>query len=331
MTHRIRHSAPFIGDEEIAAVTRVLRSGRLAQGPEVEAFEQDCAAFVGPMYAIAVSSGTAALHLTIEVLCPGGRVALPSYGCASLMTAVRLAHAEPVLCDIRPDFNIHPKIVAEDCSAVIVAHLFGARSELPSGCAVVEDIAQSIGGPTGCDGVVTIASFYATKLMTTGEGGMALTNDRALADAIRDLRDYDNRDNFRVRFNYKLTELQAAIGREQLKRLPGFIARRREIAAAYSDAFRELPLTLPADADHVYFRYVVRTPERDSLEAHLGMNGIEAKRPVYKPAHHYLPADCPESERAHAEALSVPVHPMMTDGDVRRVIDAVRSHFDARG
>jgi len=323
VTYRIAHSAPCVGDDEIAAVARVLRSGRLAQGPEVEAFESECAALVGRAHAVAVSSGTAALHLAMQVLCTDKPVALPSYGCASLLTAVHLANAWPVLCDIGADFNLDARTTPRECAAVIAPHLFGARAVLPDCPAIIEDIAQSIGGPTGRAGVVAIASFYATKLMTTGEGGLVLTDDAPIADAVRDLRDYDNRDTFAARTNYKLTEMQAAIGRVQLRRLPGFIARRREIAARYNDAFRGLPLTLPEGADHIYFRYVVRTPARDTLELRLRAHGIEAKRPVYKPAHHYLAADCPESERAHHEALSIPIHPALTDEDVNHVIESM--------
>ena len=327
MSDRIRHSAPCVGDDEIAAVTKVLRSGRLAQGPEVEAFELECAALVGRRHAVAVSSGTAALHLALETMCPGGRAALPSYGCASLLTAVRLAGATPLLCDIGADFNIDTKTMPAGSDAVIVPHLFGAVAALPARPAAIEDIAQSIGGPTGRAGRVTIASFYATKLMTTGEGGMLLTDDAALADAVRDLRDYDNRDAFRVRFNYKLTEMQAALGRVQLGRLPAFIARRRAIAAEYDRAFRGLPLVLPSGEGHVYFRYVVRTANRDALEQHLDARGIEAKRPVYKPAHHYGSDSCPESEKAHTEALSLPVHPALSAADVQRVIAGTMAYF----
>jgi len=327
MIYRIQHSAPCIGDDEIAAVTRVMRSGRLAQGPEVEAFERECAAFVGRRHGVAVSSGTAALHLAIEVLAPETPIALPSYGCASLMTAVRLARAQPALCDIGADFNLDARTVSTNTIAAIVPHLFGARADLPRVPMVIEDIAQSIGGPTGFGGVVAVASFYATKLMTTGEGGIVVTDDESIAGAVRDLRDYDNRDAFRVRYNYKMTEMQAAIGRVQLGRLPGFVARRRAIAAQYDDALRALPLTLPAGPDHVYFRYVVRTPQRAALEAHLHADGIEAKRPVYKPAHHYLAADCPASERAHTETLSVPIHPALTDAGVRSVIESVTAFF----
>lgn len=327
MNFRVPHSAPVIGEEEIDAVARVLRSGRLAQGPEVELFEEEGAAFVGRTFGVAVSSGTAALHLALEVLCPRGRVALPSYGCASLLTAVDLAEAKPVLCDTRADFNINPDTVPSDVGAAIVPHLFGARATAPSCSTIIEDIAQSIGGPTGRDGIVSIASFYATKLMTTGEGGMLLTDDEGLANTFRDMRDYDNRDEYRARYNYKVTEMQAAIGRVQLGRLPEFITRRKEIAAQYTDAFSSFPMALPQGADHIFFRYVVRTDQRDALEAHLQSQGIEAKRPVYKPAHHYRPANCPESERAHAEALSIPIHPAMNAADVRRVVRALTSYF----
>ena len=328
MNFRVPHSAPVVGEEEVEAAARVLRSGRLAQGPEVEAFEEECAGFVGRKFGVAVSSGTAALHLALAVLCPRGRVALPSYGCASLLTAVDLAEAEPLICDTRDDFNLNQAAVIGDAKAVILPHLFGARADGPASSGVlIEDIAQSIGGPTGREGVASIASFYATKLMTTGEGGMLLTDDEGLASAFRDLRDYDNRENYRPRYNYKLTEMQAAIGRVQLMRLPGFIIRRKEIAAQYNRAFEALPLTLPQGAGHVYFRYVVRTAQREALEAHLQSQGIEAKRPVFKPAHHYRPATCPESERAHAEALSVPIHPAMDDADVRRVVRALMRYF----
>lgn len=328
--YTIPHSAPTVGEDEIAAAARVLRSGRLAQGREVAAFEEECAARCGRAHAVAVSSGTAALHLALEALYPAQdcRVALPSYGCAALMTAVRLAKCRPVLVDNRADFNLDPNSVAE-CDAVIVPHLFGAQAELPTGMTVIEDIAQCIGGPDGHKGIVSIASFYATKLITSGgEGGMLLTDNASLADAVRDRRDYDNRPDFQARYNYKMTDLQAAVGRVQLARLDGFIARRKAIASAYDAALSGLPVTLPSGRDHIYFRYVVRTSMRDTLETYLRERGIEAKRPVYCPAHHYVGGLFPEADRAHAEALSLPIYPTMSDDQVNTVANAILAFFE---
>ncbi len=336
----IQHSAPVIGDEEVEAVSRVLYSGRIAQGPEVEAFEDECAALVGRRHAVAVSSGTAALHLALNALGVDERstVATPSYACASLLTAISLQRAKPYLCDVGADFNLDATTLPQDVDATIVPHLFGAPAHVPPGPAVIEDIAQSFGGATGSRAPVAITSFYATKMMTTGEGGMVLCDDEAIAEHVRDRRDYDNRDDFRDRFNYKLTDIQAALGRVQLTRLPGFIARRSEIAARYLESFRDLPFELPEPKGHVFFRFVICTGQRDALEEHLQQRGIEAKRPVHRPAHHYLDAgdvgeaadslgSYPGSERAHKCALSLPIHPNMLDEDVEGVIDSVREFY----
>ena len=324
----ISHSKPCIGDEEIAAAGRVLASGRLAQGEEVAAFERECAAFCGRRHAVAVNSGTSALHLALGAIgvAPDDAVAVPAYACAALITAVSLQHARPVLCDVGEDYNLAPGSAPHECAAVIVPHLFGAPASLPASGAVIEDIAQSMGGDTGRTAPVAVTSFYATKLMTTGEGGMLLTDDEALAEYARDRRDYDNRDDFVERHPYKMTEFQAAIGRVQLHRLPAFIARRRAIAARYHEAFAGLPFRLPRLARHVFFRYVVATPERDRLQAHLERCGIEAKRPVYRPAHHYLGGAFPGAETAHRECLSLPIYPALLETEIVRVIDSVR-HF----
>ena len=308
-----------------------LLSGSLAQGREVEAFEQECAAFLGRRHAVAVNSGTAALHLALGALGvePDEPVAAPSYACASLITAIHLHGARPELCDSANDFNLDASTIPTHCRAVIVPHLFGAAARMPHADLVVEDIAQSMGGATGRATRVAITSFYATKLITTGEGGMLLTDDEAIAEYARDRRDYDNRDDFIVRFNYKMTDVQAAIGRVQLTRLPEFLARRREIALRYQTAFRGLPVTLPNPDGHVFFRYVVATPHREALEAHLRADGIDAKRPVYRPAHHHLGGVFPNAERAHAECVSLPIYPSLVDADAGRVIDSLRRFFGA--
>lgn len=326
----IPHSAPDIGREEADAAERVLRSGHLAQGREVAAFERECAALVGRRHAVAVNSGTAALHLALVALGveEGAPVAIPSYACAALLTALGLQRARPVLCDIGADYCLDPDAVPPGPGAAIAAHLFGNAGPLPREGRVIEDIAQSMGGPTGRSGIAAITSFYATKLMTTGEGGMLFTDDDGMAECARDRRDYDNRDDGAQRYAYKMTDIQAAIGRVQLERLPGFLTRRRLLARRYSDAFAGLPLRLPAmTEDHVFFRYVVATDRRDALEAHLRARGVEAKRPVYRPAHHYLGGAYPRSEQAHRECLSLPLYPALVDEAAIRVIESVRSFF----
>ena len=325
----IPHSKPTIGTEEMNAVSRVLSSGHLAQGAEVEAFEKDCAEILGRKHAVAVNSGTAALHLALSALGVGRDepVAAPSYGCAALITAIRLQQAEPLLCDIDGNYNLDPALVPLDCRAAIVPHLFGATAAIPAVDGVVEDIAQSMGGPTGRASRVAVTSFYATKLVTTGEGGMVLTDDEAIAEHARNLREYDNRDDFVVRHPYKMTDVQAALGRVQIRRLPKFLERRRQIALQYNAELAALPLRLPDPEGHVFFRYVVETQRQADLILSLNAEGIEAKRPVYRPAHHYLGGQFPNSQRAHEQCVSLPLYPAMTSADIRCVIDSVQKFF----
>lgn len=330
----IPHSRPTIGDEEVAAAERVLRSGHLAQGREVEALEAECASFVSRKYGVAVNSGTAALHLALAALefGPGRTAAVPAYACASLLHAVHLSGASVELTDVGEDANLDRACLNGRHHGGIVAHLFGAPAAIPGTHPFIEDIAQSLGGDTGRATPIAVASFYATKLMTTGEGGMLLTDDPTIAEFARDRRDYDNRDDFVTRYPYKMTDLQAAIGREQLRKLPRFVERRREIAASYREALKETPVTLPGGDAHVYFRFVLRTPERDAAIGRLAERGVEAKRPVHRPLHHvfvakppdfvHLNAAYPNADLWHETALSLPIYPALTDAETQRVIDA---------
>lgn len=310
---------------------RVLESGQIAQGREVAAFEEECAAMVGRKHGVAVNSGTAALHLALIGMgvSLGDTVAIPSYACAALAQAIAWQGATAMPCDIGDDYNLDPAHVPDSAMGVIVPHLFGARARLPRNPSVIEDLAHSIGGPTGHGSILAIASFYATKMMTTGEGGMLLTDDEGLADLARDLRDYDNRDDFQVRRAYKMTDFQAAMGRVQLKRLPEFIERRAEIAAHYDAGLAGLPVSRPRLEDSVHFRYVIATPKRDDLAAWLKARGIGASRPVYRPAHHTLGGNCPRSERAHGENVSLPIYPELTTAEITFVIKSTAAYFEA--
>ena len=337
----IRHSLPTLGEEEADAAARVIRSGMVAQGREVQAFEEETAAFVGRRYGVAVSSGTAALHLSLRALgCgPESVVGLPAYACASLVTAVGMNNSVSRLLDIDERFAMNIKQIPQDADTLIVPHLFGGVAELSDAENVIEDIAQSIGNGTGAGSKVAVASFYATKLLTTGEGGMVLTDDSAIAEFARDHRDYDNRDDYRQRYPYKMTDVQAAMGRVQLTKLPGFLERRRVVAERYREGLAGLPVVLPEHWDqHAYFRFVVLTDQRERLETFLNARGIEAKRPVYSPAHRYFERTCPanvrvagdypRADRAHAEALSLPIHPQMSDAEVGTVVKAVEQFFE---
>ncbi|MFP6583491.1 MAG: DegT/DnrJ/EryC1/StrS family aminotransferase [Candidatus Hydrogenedentota bacterium] len=168
---------------------------------------------------------------------------------------------------------------------------------------------------------------------------MVLCDDEGLAEHLRDRRDYDNRDTLAQHFPYKMTDMQAAMGRVQLQKLSGFLARRRDISLQYSDTLREVPLVLPESGEHVFFRYVVLSKARVAMERYLYAQGVEAKRPVYLPAHQYFSGEkknarvrlqerYPVADRAHAEALSLPIHPGMTDADVNHVAQCVQRFFE---
>jgi dTDP-4-amino-4,6-dideoxygalactose transaminase len=312
------------------AVTGVLKSGALAQGEQVRNFEEECAQVVGRKYAVAVSSGTAALHLALGAIAVPKEewVAIPSFTCPALATAVALHGGRSSICDVGADFNLDAETITEHVKYAIVPHMFGAPAKMPEKKIIVEDIAQFMGGGGGKATPVSITSFYATKLITTGEGGMLFTNDEGIAQYARDRRDYDNRDDFKLRYPYKMTEMQAVMGRVQLRRLPKFIERRREIAARYHEAMNFLPVRLPNPIGHVFFRYVIGTDRRAELESFLVKRGIEAKRPVYRPMHQLLTGGCPKAQAAFEDALSLPIYPSLIEGELRHVVDCLLEFFN---
>lgn len=332
----------MLGAEESEAAVAVIRSGQLVQGLYVERFEQAMAAFLGLPGAVAVSSGTVALSLALTALgtSPGDRIVMPSYVCSALwLAAVRLG-AEPCLVDVEPDtYTLDPRGVAQALSnrtrAIIVPHPFGLPADLTRlralGVPLVEDCAQTLGSTqdgmaVGQVGALTICSFYATKLLCTGEGGMVLSKDSRLLDHVRGLREYDERPRLdRDTFNYKMTDLQAAIGLCQVERLPWFLERRQHIARYYSAHLGAVgvPVPLiPADRTHVFYRYIVRMerPLQD-LITRLEQRGIDCRRPVYQPLHRYIElGHFPESDRAWETALSIPIYPALRDVDVERIV-----------
>jgi dTDP-4-amino-4,6-dideoxygalactose transaminase len=327
----------------------------VANGPCVEAFEAKAARWLGGTGGVAVNSGTSALHLALLAVGagPGTEVLLPAYCCAALLNAVHLAGATPVLVDSVPGgFNLCPEDarhrVSDRTAAVVVAHLFGHPAPLEPflelGIPVVEDCAQSLGATeggslTGSRGAVAICSFYATKVITTGQGGLVSTGDADRLALLRDLVDYDNREEWRPRFSYGISEMQAALGLWQLERLPEWLRRRRALAAFFDAELSSAPgrpgdppggagrgpasPAPPPSLEPIHFRYPVRVPDADTALAALQERGIGAKRPVHRPLHHYFPPlarEYPHAEAAHNQLVSLPLYPALTDTEARGVV-----------
>jgi perosamine synthetase len=348
-----------LGPEEIAAATDVLTSGRLVQGAEVAAFESEFADLVGGRVCVAVNSGTSALHLGLLAagIGPGDEVIVPSFTFAATANSVAMAGATPVFADIEPDtFCLDPAAVAAAVTprtaAVIPVHLYGQPARWPGlaevaarhGLLLLEDAAQAHaatydGVPVGALGELAAFSFYATKNMTTGEGGMVVCRDEDVARRVRLLRNQGMEARYRnevVGLNNRMTDVAAAIGRAQLRRLPGWNEVRRSLAATYTQRLEGVvtPYVMP-EADPVWHQYTVRTPDRDDLQSALDRAGVDAA--VYYPVPtHRLPAydlalDLPETERASREVLSLPIRPGLSDDDVERVVTAVNEAMVRHG
>jgi dTDP-4-amino-4,6-dideoxygalactose transaminase len=338
----IPHSRPMLGASEIESLGRVIQSGMIAQGKMTARFEKRFCETFGLGRGASVSSGTAGLHLALLALevGPGDEVIIPSFVCAALLNAVNYVGATPVPADIDPEtFNIDPRDIEQRISprtkAMIVPHLFGLPADMDGllklDIPIIEDCAQAVGGqykgrPLGTFGLLAVFSFYATKVMTTGEGGMVTSRDERLIERIRDLREYDNREEYRLRYNYKMSDIQAALGLSQLKRLDEFIPRRRLIAQRYAEALDRFNIIRPLpDPGCIFFRYVVRVPDdAGPWIALLSRESITCARPVFKPIHKYLGLDgYPQSEAAWLSALSVPIYPSLSDNEVECVIGAL--------
>jgi dTDP-4-amino-4,6-dideoxygalactose transaminase len=342
----IPHSRPTISAADQQAVLRVLESGQVAGGPAVREFEQALAAYLGLADGVAVSSGSCAIEVALLAMGvgPGDEVILPSYICSGPWLAVRRVGAVPRVVDIGEDYALDPEMVRKAITgktrAILAAHMFGLPTDVGRlaelGVPVIEDCAQTLGAAVrgravGSQGVLAICSFYATKLLCAGEGGMLLSRDEALLTRARGLRDYDETGHLDERaFNRKLTDLQAALGLAQLKQLPGFIQRRSATAAAYHRALKGCGLGLPLppeDRTHVYFRYVVRLPADKNVEGFLdsvGAAGVCCRRPVFRPLHRYLGSrDCPSTDLVFDTAVSIPIYPSLGDAEISYVTETI--------
>jgi dTDP-4-amino-4,6-dideoxygalactose transaminase len=355
-TGMIPAAKPIIGDEERAAVDRVLRSGMIIQGPEVAAFEREFAdALVGGRTTVAVSSGTTGLHLGLLAagVGPGDEVIVPSFTFAATANSVALTGATPVFADIEPDyFGLAPAAVEATVTArtvgIMPVHLYGHPADLTGlvavaekhGLRLFEDAAQAHGAmwqgaPIGSFGAFAMFSLYPTKNMTSVEGGMVSCETDEIARRLRLLRNQGMEHRYEneiVGFNARMTDVHAAIGRVQLTKLPAW-TEQRQANARFLDRHLE-GVTVPPVADgatHVYHQYTVRVPEdRDGFARALADEHGVGTGLYYPIPNHRLPSfrltlDLPETERAAAEALSLPVHPSLSDEDLDRIVTAVNT------
>lgn len=339
----IPHSRPTLGDKERAAADAVLRSGQLACGPEVEEFERRFARAIGMPDAVAVNSGTSGLHLALLALGvgTGDEVIIPSYVCSALLHAVRYAGATPVLADSLPEHGHMDNgkaisKISKKTKAVILTHLFGdataAKEWKKTGLSIIEDATQSLGcetpeGPVGSLGDVSVFSFYATKIITTGEGGMIGVRDAKVAAILRDIREYDEKGKFRARYNYKMTDLAAAIGLAQLESLPAFVRQRRDIAARYDAAAVSAGWKPHNQRGSMVYRYVLSCePDAGAAQESFASRGVQCKRPVYQPLHRVLSLsdkDFPRASMHHERNLSIPLYPSLQSGEIQTILEAL--------
>lgn len=360
---RLDSAHPELFAELMETVERIAGESAFTLGPELERFEDAFAEFCGTKYAIGVSSGTAALELALRGLGigPGDEVIVPTYSFIATAEAVSTVGATPVIVDVDEETAlITAEIVAAALTprtrCVIPVHLFGRTVEMDPllelcrarDIAVVEDACQAHGAlyrgrPVGSLGDAGCFSFYPTKNMTTGEGGMITTADGELAERLRLLREHGMKVRYHhdtLGYNFRMTDIHASIGLAQLTKLPGYNERRRAIAARYDADLRGVitPYVAPGHV-HVYHQYTIRVAQRDAFADRLRERGVGSGIYYPIPVHHQKPFVAlgygdqrfPITDRLTEQVLSIPVHPSLTDAEVDTVVEAVNATADELG
>jgi dTDP-4-amino-4,6-dideoxygalactose transaminase len=368
MRDLIRINQPIIGKEEIDAVTEVLKSGILTEksgmGPRVLEFEKEFAHYVGAKHAVALSSGTASLHSAVVIagVKPGDEVIIPSFTFHATAEVVLMAGGEPIFADIDPDtYTITAEtveaVMTRNTKVIMPVHLYGLPADLDPlkklardrGVTLIEDAAQAHGAEykgskVGSIGDMTCFSMYAGKNMTTGEGGMVTTNDDDYSERLRMIRSHGEQRPYwpvTVGNNYRMTELLAALGTAQLKKLPSFLEKRRKNAEFLGEKLgvlgKVVPPKEPEGRKSAWYLYTLRlhganAGKRNKIIEKLRSRNIEAAV-YYESPLHLLPLyrerttsrrPLPETEKACRQVFSVPVHPRLTEAELNYIFDTMK-------
>ena len=338
MKRIITHSRPGVDPRELDAVVAALKQGHLSQGEEVRCIEEGLSKYFGGAEVVAVSSGTAALYLALVALGipKTKKVIIPSYTCNSLYAAVTAGGSLPLCVDVPEggislSFECVQHELDGSVAAILVPHTCGYQAGMEELCGagvpVIEDCAQAIGGvypdgsPLGSRGVVAVLSFFGTKLLPAGEGGACVTRNPAVAATLRALRNCDESDPFPGAFNFKMSDIGAALACAKLKNLQEAIGQREKIAARYDEAFGRASFRLRAcQRQPACFRYLLEIDGKvDDFLAQAESQGVVCRRPIWKPLHHSIGGYCPHTERLEKTLVSVPIYPGLEQEEVETV------------
>jgi dTDP-4-amino-4,6-dideoxygalactose transaminase len=354
----INIAKPMLGPEEKNAVLEVMSSGKLAQGEKVDQFEKAFAAYSGTKFAVAVGNGTIAIHLALLAhgIGKGMEVVTTPFTFIGSVTPILFCQARPVFADIvEKTFNIDPadmkKAMTKQTKALIPVHLFGLAADMDpimeaaGDVPVIEDACQAHGAvykgkKVGSIGSCACYSFYPTKNMTTGEGGMITTNNEELAGKLRLLRDHGQKTRYEhvvIGFNYRMNDISAAIGIEQLKKLEGFngtrISNANTLSNGMSDVRQIKTPFVPEGYRHVFHQYSIRAKKRDALKDYLNQEnircGVYYPRLVTEnaPIKPFATRPTPKAEKATREVLAMPIHPGLSQEDLARMVNSVAAFY----
>jgi len=353
---------PLIGQEEKQAVSEVLDSGMIACGPKTKEFEEEFARYIGVKHALGTTSGTTALHLGLLTLGIGkdDEVIVPSFSFIASANSILFCNAKPVFCDVdEKTFNIDPlkikDLITDKTKAIMPVHLYGLPAYMKEiqkiadeyDLLVIGDAAQAHGASinkkmVGSFGDIECFSFYPTKNMTTGEGGMLTTNDDELFEIANSIRNHGREktkwgyEHGRLGYNYRMTDISSAIGLEQLKKLPDFLKNRGKNADFYDKNLKCKTPFVPDGYKHAYHQYTIKCKNREDLLKELKENeigfGIYYPRPLHNYSHleRFGHGDLKVSERLSEESVSLPVHPALREEELEKVAGVVNKVYQHR-